>query len=127
MAGGAQPAADTIAEILCLCQADPSLADIARQRLDELIARFDVRPDVSAPKGRAQHEIDMFLCHLRRHREVKPTALNFRDFARCAARRYNLPLDQKVTKRQDDVIQWLDEHWDKVRRDLFTYLEQGIQ
>jgi hypothetical protein len=36
-------------------------------------------------------------------------------------------LDQRATKRKEDVIQWLDEHWDKVRNDLFTYLEQGVQ
>jgi hypothetical protein len=123
-----QAAADTVAEILTICKDDPSLTQVAEEKLEEILARFELADASMTPAGRAQREIDDYLAELRRtkSKDVRPTSVNYRDFSRWAARRYDLPLDPKQTKRKEDIMQWLSEHWDKVRSDLFTFFERGI-
>jgi hypothetical protein len=124
-----QPAADTVAEILAMCKDNPSLAQVAEEKLEEILARFELADASMTPAARAQKEIDDFLADLRRTKnmDIRPTSVHYRDFSRWVARRYDLPLNPNRAKRKQDIIQWLSEHWDKVRSDLFTFFERGIR
>jgi hypothetical protein len=53
---------------------------------------------------------------------INPKTMHFRLIAAQLSKRYNIPFNLKESRKRKDVIEWLDQHWQKVGKDCLISL-----
>jgi hypothetical protein len=108
------------AEIIELCREHPELCSVSSTKIEEIVRTIGHNLKSPAVTEIARHTAERNENgHL-----IKAQTKHYRMIAAQLAKRHKLPFDAKRARKKATVMEWLDEHWNTVRRDFFVLFDK---